>query len=172
MVPPTNLDSSAHPRVLELVGHFQSIAAQMRELPIYNDGVPVVAHGFCGFGDNELIGVLLTPWFMNVMLLPCRFTALNMAEIGKRQNVDLPAGPRIFIVGGDQVIGRHRAHSLHSPVLQFRLPGQAEAEAKRAFAALMQAPPASPQASGAIDRRTLFVGRRAVVCPTDGQSGG
>lgn len=176
---PLTTEASAHPRVVALVSRFQAIAAQMRELPIYNDAVAVAAHGFCRFGENELIGVLLTPWFMNVILLPCRLSPLNMAEIGKRQNIDLPTGPRTFVGGGDQVIGRYPAHSLHSSVLEFSLPGQAEAEANRAFAAPLQAPTA-PQASGAdgrartgaIDRRVLFGGRRGTVRPAAGRSAG
>jgi hypothetical protein len=79
----------------------------------------------------------------------------------------LPAGERAFVVGGDELIGLYKAHSLHSPVLNFTLPGQARAEAQRMLALLMTPPlitaedvaRSGPTAAG-VDRRALLFGRR------------
>ena len=113
----------------------------MRDLPIYNDKIAIEAIGFRLFGDAELLGVVLTPWFMNLITLPIEPAPMKMAEIGRTVRVMLPAGERAFVVGGDELIGLYRAHSLHSPVLNFTLPGQARAEAQRMLALLMTPPP-------------------------------
>ncbi len=95
-------DFGNHPRVLALIEQFRRVDASMRELPIYNDKVAVEAIGFGLFGDGALLGVMLTPWFMNLIILPIEPVPMNMAEIGKTVPVELPAGQRTFVVGGDE----------------------------------------------------------------------
>ena len=130
------------------------------------DTVAIESVGFRLFNDVELLGVVLTPWFMNLMILPITPVAMNMAEIGKTVSVELPVGPRKFVVGGDEVVGLYKAHSLHSPVLSFTLPGQARAEAQRQLALLMTPATAEPVAtsrvrtSAGLDRRALLFRRR------------
>ncbi len=130
-------DFGNHPRVLALIEQFRRVDAGMRDLPIYNEKVAIEAIGFRAFDDEALLGVVLTPWFMNLIILPIEPVPMDMAAIGKSVPVELPAGQRIFVVGGDETVGLYRAHSLHSPVLNFTLPGQARAEAKRMLALLM-----------------------------------
>src|SRR5208283_5401681 len=138
-----------HPRVSALIEQFGVVDAGMRDLPIYNHTVAIESIGFRLFGDVELLGVVLTPWFMNLMILPIKPVAMNMAEIGKTVSVELPVGLRTFVVGGDKVVGLYKAHSLHSPVLSFTLPGQARAEAQRQLALLMTSVAAEPVATPA-----------------------
>jgi [NiFe] hydrogenase assembly HybE family chaperone len=160
-------DLDHHPRVLALIELFRRIDAGMRDLPIYNEKVAIEAIGFRPFGDGELLGVVLTPWFMNMIMLPIEPAPMNMAEIGWTVSIELPAGKRAFVIGGDEMVGLYRAHSLHSPVLNFTLPGQARAEARRMLAMLMTPPEvtaetAARNCSGAsgLDRRALLFGRR------------
>ena len=159
-------DLDDHPRVLALIDAFRRVDSGMRDLPIYNDKITIEAIGFLAFGDDELLGVLLTPWFMNLVILPVVPVPLAMSAIGKTVSVELPAGPQNFVVGGDEVIGLYKAHSLHSPVLNYTLPGQAQAEAKRMLALLMT-PPAedssdpNAQPARGVDRRALLFGRRS-----------
>jgi [NiFe] hydrogenase assembly HybE family chaperone len=161
------VDLGDHPRVLALIELFQRIDVGMRDLPIYNDKIAIEAIGFRLFGDAELLGVVLTPWFMNLITLPIEPAPMKMAEIGRPVRVMLPAGERAFVVGGDELIGLYKAHSLHSPVLNFTLPGQARAEAQRMLALLMTPPlitaedvaRSGPTAAG-VDRRALLFGRR------------
>lgn len=156
-------DLNNHPRVVALLEQFRRVDAGMRDLPIYNGKVPIAAIGFRRFGDDALIGVVLTPWFMNLVILPIEPVPMAMAQIGKSANIELPAGPRSFVIGGDEGIGLYKALSLHSPVLDFTLPGQAEAEARRMLALLMTPPqPAEPdgRSGKTLDRRALlFRGR-------------
>lgn len=98
-------DFGEHPRVLALIERFRCIDAAMRALPLYNAKVAIEAIGFRPFGDDTLLGVVLTPWFMNVMTLPVEPAPIDMAEIGKTIFIELPAGKRAFVVGGDEVIG-------------------------------------------------------------------
>ncbi len=157
-------DANRHPRVLALLDCFREVDAGMRELPIYNGKIAIAAIGFRGFGSEALLGVVLTPWFMNLVLLPIALEPMRMADIGRPVEVELPVGKRTFVIGGNGVIGLYRAHSLHSPVLTFTLPGQAEAEARRQLALLLTLPTPEPEGrrngSGAVDRRRLLFGRR------------
>ncbi len=137
-----------HPRVSALIERFRVVDAGMRDLPIYNHTVAIESVGFRLFNEVQLLGVVLTPWFMNLMILPITPVPMNMAEIGKTVSVELPVGPRTFVVGGDEVVGLYQAHSLHSPVLSFTLAGQARAEAQRQLALLMTSVATEPVATG------------------------
>jgi [NiFe] hydrogenase assembly HybE family chaperone len=159
-------DFGDHPRVQALIARFQSIDAAMRDLPIYNEKAAIEAIGFRPFGEAELLGVVLTPWFMNLIILSIEPEPMDMAAIGRTVQIVLPAGERAFVVGGDEVIGLYKAHSLHSPVLNFTLPGQARAEAQRMLSLLMT--PAAEEAAttngptgSGVDRRALLFGRRS-----------
>ena len=55
----------------------------MRDLPIYNDKAAIEAIGFRPFGEAELLGVVLTPWFMNLIILSIEPVPMDMAEIGR-----------------------------------------------------------------------------------------
>jgi hypothetical protein len=101
---------------------------------------------------------------MNLILLPVVPEPMRMAMIGRPVEVELAVGKRTFVIGGNDVIGLYRAHSLHSPVLTFTLPGQAQAEARRQLGLLLTPPTPEPamrqNGSGAVDRRALLFGRR------------
>jgi [NiFe] hydrogenase assembly HybE family chaperone len=165
MKPSGNPDD--HPRVPALIGLFQRIDAGMRDMPIYNEKIAIEAIGFRPFGDDELLGVVLTPWFLNMIMLPIEPVPMDMAAIGRTISVELPAGKRAFVVGGDETIGLYKAHSLHSPVLNFTLSGQAQAEARRMLALLMTPPDATAETAARtgsgtnrLDRRALLFGHR------------
>ena len=107
MNPPS--DATTHPRVLPLVERFRSVDAAMRDLPLYNDKISIEAIGFRPFGEDASIGVLLTPWFMNLIVLPVKPAAMDMAAIGRTSVVELPVGRRNFVIDGDEAIGLYKA---------------------------------------------------------------
>jgi len=156
-----------HPRVLALVERFREIDATMRDLPLYNAELAIEAIGFRPFADGALSGVLLTPWFMNLILLPVAPVPMDAAAIGRKERIELPAGQRSFVTGGDATIGIYQAYSLHSPVLNFTLPGQAQAEARRLLDALMTPADDDAAGSGAFDRRSMLLGRRRSTAPAE-----
>ena len=58
------------PRIRELVERFREIGeTAMRDLPLYNPELEVEALGFQAL-DDQWVGVLITPWFMNLVRLP------------------------------------------------------------------------------------------------------
>ena len=65
---------------------------------------------------------------------------MDMAAIGRTVSVELPAASGHSWSEATTSLGLYEAHSLHSPVLNFTLPGQAQAEARRMLALLMMPP--------------------------------
>lgn len=90
----------------ELVRHFEQIYVEhMRDLPIVNPSVKVEAVGFQGYEGHEL-GVLITPWFMNLVLLPAG-DAWQASGQGETSTVQFPSGPIEFTVSRDGVLGTY-----------------------------------------------------------------
>jgi len=57
-------------KVADLVTRYQAIYRErMRDLPIVNSRLAVEAVGFEQWEDKDL-GILITPWFMNLVLFP------------------------------------------------------------------------------------------------------
>lgn len=88
----------------------------MRDLPFYNSNLEVEAFGFSDFNDGSLIGVLITPWFMNLVVMPLRFEQVQTDRYGQSRAISLPSGERKFRYGGDEVVGAFWADSLYSPM--------------------------------------------------------
>ncbi len=126
--PPTNPC-----RVTELVERFRVIGeTAMRDLPLFNGQLEVEAVGFRPYA-NAWMGVLITPWFMNLIRLPDKLIPMNMDRVGHKERLVLPAGERELVVGGDEVIGAYEALSLHSPMYAFENQEQARHEAQRSL---------------------------------------
>jgi [NiFe] hydrogenase assembly HybE family chaperone len=108
---------------------------QMSDVPIVNHALRVEAVGFRPWGDHWL-GILVTPWFMNLLLMP-RVPA-KWQPIGERESrhFAFPAGVFEFIGGLDRVLGDYQACSLFSPMFEFDDPGSARATAIAALGAL------------------------------------
>lgn len=146
------------PRVAALVARFETIGREvMRELPIYNPALEVEAIGFrafdvpaadgdaAGAGGGSWLGVLITPWFMNAILLPEQPRPIDWSRVGRSVEVALPAGPRAMMIGAEEAIGAYLMLSLHSPMDQFKHQPQARSEAIRQILALTT-PPDEPAA--------------------------
>lgn len=108
---------------------------QMRDMPMLNPALSVEALGFRPWHEHWL-GILITPWFMNLMLLP-RVSAnwQSAAERESRYYV-FPAGVFEFIGGSDPVLGDYQACSLFSPMFEFADQAGARAVAVAALEAL------------------------------------
>jgi [NiFe] hydrogenase assembly HybE family chaperone len=105
---------------------------QMHGVPMLNPALQVQALAFRPWGQHWL-GVLVTPWFMNLVLLP-RLRA-HWQPIGEREtrHYVFPAGVFEFIGGQDKELGDYQACSLFSPMFDFASP---EATRDTALAAL------------------------------------
>jgi len=102
----------------DLVGRFRTISrGKMRGLPICNDRLEVEAVGFTALDEHRL-GVLITPWFMNLILLPRDDTWSTMAD-GATDSVSLPAENCEFTVCQDDELGTYLSAVLFRTVVDF-----------------------------------------------------
>lgn len=92
--------------VAELVRHFETIYAEhMQDLPIVNRFIRVEAVGFQDF-DGDQLGVLITPWFMNLVLLPAGKDYSDRAQ-GEASTIAFPSGPIEFTTSHDELLGTY-----------------------------------------------------------------
>lgn len=156
-----NVQTTDHPRVTALCARFAEIDAIMRPLPVYNPALQVATYGFRQW-EGALLGVLVTPWFMNLVLLPEAPEALDPSRYGAASAVTLPGGTMQFLYNGDPALGAFRAASLHSPMEVFKSQPQALAEARlRLIEAVTPPQEAAPQVACPSRRRFLGGGKSA-----------
>jgi [NiFe] hydrogenase assembly HybE family chaperone len=150
-----------------LAAFYRGADRAMRGLPIYNEALAVAAIGFRGFQDHAL-GVIVTPWFMNLVLAPLSEFDAAAAPPGSTVSRSLPAGVIDFTVGALDGFGRIETCSLFSPMFEFADQTTAVAAAEAALNAVLDpnfdtdaAQPnraAAPATSAAIDRRRFLRG--------------
>ncbi|NPU66184.1 [NiFe]-hydrogenase assembly chaperone HybE [Bradyrhizobium sp. 83012] len=141
-----------------LAGLYREIGTRtMRELPIYHDVLDVEAVGFTSL-NGLTIGIVVTPWFMNVIV------PVAEGSVGASVTLELPAGCFAFTIGDVAGVGPIASCSLFSPMFEFEDMAAARAAAKAAMAALMTAHDEEPDTeqavttSRAIDRRAFLRG--------------
>jgi [NiFe] hydrogenase assembly HybE family chaperone len=126
-------------RISKLVERFTHIGeTAMRDLPIYNHNLKVEAVGFQPT-DNGWLGVLVTPWFINVILLPEQRSAATV-PLGDKVTHELASGEHEFSVGEDDELGRYDFITLASPTLNFKSQQAAREAAEKALAKLTTSP--------------------------------
>jgi [NiFe] hydrogenase assembly HybE family chaperone len=144
-------------RVCGLAVRFRQIGdEQMRDLPFYNPQLQVETIEFTELSDDDLIGVLITPWFMNLLVLPLDLTPVDARRYGESRLLALPGGKLQFRYSGDEDIGACWAHSLHSPMHQFATQAQARSEAHARLIRALASP--EPRARPANPGRRAFFG--------------
>ena len=85
----------------ELVAFYRVVERErMHGLPIVNPRLRVEAVGFEAF-DEHRFGILITPWFMNMLLLPGT-DEWDSFERGATVRLDLPGGRYDFCVCRDE----------------------------------------------------------------------
>jgi [NiFe] hydrogenase assembly HybE family chaperone len=146
---------------------FRAIAAgRMRGLSFVNPSLAVEAVGFAPW-DAHWLGCLVTPWFMNLVLLPREAAAWHSVPAGDKVAYRFPAGVYEFIAGREEAIGEYQVCSLFSPMLEFADHESARLTAQAALGALFDAanddathaPPAAP-ARPPLSKRAFLGGER------------
>jgi len=145
-------------RVDALCETFRGAARRMRDLPIFNAALDVEAVGFRAWEGN-LCGVMITPWFMSIVLMPANRGAWNDRQPGDKILWRLPSGRYEFIVGGGETAGPYLSCSLFSPMFEFADQEAARTAAGAAVEALFQADDTEGEDRG----RDRGVGRRAFL---------
>jgi [NiFe] hydrogenase assembly HybE family chaperone len=106
---PTVISSDA------LVERYISIRRErMQGLPFVNQALEVEAIGFCPFNEHQL-GVLITPWFMNLVIL-LKAGIGSTFPAGSKITVRLPSGPIEFTAACDDELGTFLSAVLFSSV--------------------------------------------------------
>ena len=139
---------------------FEQVARTgMAGLPFVNPRLRVEAVGFRDW-EGQRLGVLVTPWSINLVLLPGAGEWPRVAH-GSERFVTLPGGTFRFIAGSVEGFGEYHACSLFSPALEFADHAAAQATASAALAAVLD-PATSGAAPRALSRREFLRG-----CPSE-----
>jgi len=144
--------------VADLVARYEAIYQErMRELPIVNPRLAVEAVGFDRWEDQDL-GILITPWFMNLVLLPDS-DRLADAPQGTQIECRFPSGPCELTVSQDEEQGSYLAAVLFRTVAAFPDQETAVAIAEEALAQIVTDAP--EKETEKVSRRGLLTGLRA-----------
>ena len=91
---------------------------RMQDVPIINTTLRVEAVDFRRY-QGYWLGVMITPWFMNLMLLPADDSDWSdLQELSEQSHV-FPSGRYTFIVGRESSLGTYKSCSLFSPMFEF-----------------------------------------------------
>lgn len=163
-------------RVDALVAAYQRIAAtRMQGIPLLHDVLRVQAVGFEYVAQSEpkdtvsAVGILVTPWFMNLVWLPLQ-SLDQPRQVGIKMQRHVGSVCFEFIAAHEDAFGSYETCSLFSPVFEFENQTAAVDTAQAALATLRQptraahmAPttPTAPSAPEAPARRAFLFGRSA-----------
>ena len=146
--------------VARLLDAYREAAVRMRPLPQYNAALEVDAVGFREYHGRQ-VGVVVTPWFMNLTVLPAPDEQPPW-HAGRITRLDFPSGPYDLMVGEAEGVGRIATTSLFSLMHDFADAETARATARAALDALFEAPrpapPPEPRPERVFSRRKLFGG--------------
>jgi [NiFe] hydrogenase assembly HybE family chaperone len=140
----------------------------MHDMPFVNSALSVAAIGFRRH-EGDWVGAVITPWFLNLFVLPGGGTLWSDLASGDRVRIQFPIGELEFIAdydpGGD--IPAYQYCPLFAPVSQFPTHAAALAAAEEALAALFtvveaavvepEAEAESPPAEAPIPARRAFL---------------
>lgn len=91
---------------------------QMAGIPILNNRLCVQTLGFQQYQDR-VIGIVITPWLMNLFMLPGAEDDWSGLKLGKKQPHQFPSGTYKFMINEFDGIGKCQTHSLFSPMNEF-----------------------------------------------------
>lgn len=129
-------DAAPTERVGALEAAFREIhIAQMRGMSIVNDALAVKAVGFRAW-EGRWLGALVTPWFLNLVLLPGVDDDWSGLATGGKELIAFPSGVYAFVHAERAGVGPYKACSLFSPMGEFASMLQATDTAAAALVAL------------------------------------
>ncbi|XWN32829.1 MAG: [NiFe]-hydrogenase assembly chaperone HybE [Devosia sp.] len=157
-----------------LVAEFREVHhAKMRDMPLTNPALHVEAAGFCAH-EGMVLGVLVAPWFMNVILMPGPGEDWSQITCGAKELITFPSGTYEFVHNVRPGLGGYKACSLFSPMDTFGSQLQAMDVARAVLPALFdpenrvddlagepEPEPAPAPTVVSPSRRALFTGRSA-----------
>jgi [NiFe] hydrogenase assembly HybE family chaperone len=151
-----------HPDIINLTDAFRRVARErMQGLPIVNPALEVEAVDFREW-EGRWLGVLIAPWFMNLVLLPAEGEHELGPAPGVKQILKLPSGKYEFTAARLDPVGSYQSCALFSSVLNVPDQRTAREVAQAVMQALFEEAPGSTQGklSQPVSRRDLL--RRAL----------
>ena len=146
--------------VAALTAAFERIAAtRMAGLPMNNPALKVAVVGFQPWAEDYLVGVLITPWAINLVVLGA---GLRLGA-DSRRTWDFPSGSYEFMGGEEPECGAFQFCSLFSPAFEFAGQDEAVATGREIMTCLFLEP-----AGAAAERRETarLAGASALQVPT------
>jgi [NiFe] hydrogenase assembly HybE family chaperone len=108
-----------HPGVESLVSTYRDIVQpRMSSLPMFNEALRVEAVDFQAHQDR-IFGVIITPWFMNLVVLPAEDDDWMSLATGESVKVSLPGGDYECTASTVEGLGTHLALPLFTTVKDF-----------------------------------------------------
>ena len=142
--------------VPELVDYYRKVYEErFRDLPIINPELDVEAVGFRKLAEHEF-GALISPWFINLVLLPGTDRWRDRAQ-GSTCKIELPGGKVDFTVSHDEDLGTTLSAALFGTVTDFPDQAMARDVAAESLRLLFSAEETSDPAEGRkVSRRQLL----------------
>lgn len=127
-----------------LEAHYQQLwETRMRGLPFVNPALEVAAVGFRQH-EGDWLGVVVTPWFLNLFLISGGGRLWGDIPAGERRYLNLPCGTLQFLADDDPHLGPYQYCPLIAPVSGLVSMEQALTAARDALTALLSPPPQLP----------------------------
>ncbi|MEM8836485.1 MAG: [NiFe]-hydrogenase assembly chaperone HybE [Pseudomonadota bacterium] len=108
---------------------------QMRDVPLVNKALRVQAVGF-KMHEGRPLGVLISPWFMNLIQLSKDLDEWSHLVTGEKEIMAFPSGNYEFIHNKREMVGGYKACSLFSMMGEFNSQAQAVEVAESIMVAL------------------------------------
>jgi len=142
--------SLRHPRIDQLERVFTSIGlTRMHGVPVQNPALRVQCVGFevvRAGADAVLEGILITPWFMNLVRLPLVSAPdASVVTVGTRQRHVFGTESFDFIAAHEPALGSFEVCSLFSPMFEFATHTAAVETAQAVLHTLRAAPNPVPK---------------------------
>jgi [NiFe] hydrogenase assembly HybE family chaperone len=150
--------------VAALTAAFERIATtRMAGLPMNNPALRVAATGFRPWAGDYRVGVLITPWAINLVILGA---GLRLAA-DRRQTWDFPSGSYEFMGGDEPECGAFQFCSLFSPAFEFAGQDEAVATGREIMAGLLRE---ASDPAGEKREMVRLAGSSALQVPTSRRS--
>ncbi|MEL7028302.1 MAG: [NiFe]-hydrogenase assembly chaperone HybE [Pseudomonadota bacterium] len=148
-------DRSLEARLADLTAAYDRADASMTGLPVHNDRLAVE---MVGFREHEegFVGVVVTPWCMNLTVIPSDPDAPPPGALGSSRSIAFPSGSYSFIAGRLDGFGLVESCSLFSPMDEFQDVETVRAAAEAAMEGLYDAPEPKPAKEKAVSRRFVL----------------
>ena len=126
-----------------LTTHYEHVwQTRMHDMPFVNPALAVETIGFVQL-QGDWVGVVVTPWFINLFLVFGGGELWGDIPAGERRYLNLPCGTLQFIADDDPDIGPYQYCPLIAPVSNVPDMATARQTGRDAMAAVM-VPPAPP----------------------------